>query len=349
MKKSIAVILAISLVLLICVAGCGNKETNGEVNVYNWGEYIDESILDIFEKETGIKVNYSTYSSNEILYSNMQTGAANYDVIIPSDYLISRLIDEDMLEKIDYSNIPNYSLIDDAYKNLEYDPTSEYSVPYMTCTVGIIYNTSMIDEEITSWGAMFDERYAGQILMFDNSRDAMCIALKYLGYSVNTTDEKELNEAYELLESQRPLLQGYVMDQIFDKLEGGEAAIGPYYSGDYLAMLENNPDLAFAIPDEGSNYSVDAMCIPKGAENKSNAEAFINFMCRTDICIKNMDYLYYTSANKEAVEKYSEDLDDLAREIMFPPADVMDRCEVYVNLPQETLDLYNTLWIKLKA
>ena len=349
MKKCIAIIIAISLVLLMCAAGCGNKESNGEVNVYNWGEYIDESILDIFEKETGIKVNYSTYSSNEILYSNMQTGAANYDVIIPSDYLISRLIDEDMLEKIDYSNIPNYSLIDDAYKNLEYDPTSEYSVPYMTCTVGIIYNTSMIDEEITSWGAMFDERYAGQILMFDNSRDAMCIALKYLGYSVNTTDEKELNEAYELLESQRPLLQGYVMDQIFDKLEGGEAAIGPYYSGDYLAMLENNPDLAFAIPDEGSNYSVDAMCIPKGAENKANAEAFINFMCRTDICIKNMDYLYYTSANKEAVEEYSEDLDDLAREIMFPSADVMDRCEVYVNLPQDTLDLYNTLWIKLKA
>jgi len=349
LKKLTVIVLALALVLSLCAAGCGKTASNGEVNVYNWGEYIDESIFDDFEKETGIKVNYSTYSSNEILYSNMQTGAANYDVIIPSDYLISRLIAEDMLEKLDFSNIPNYALIDDAYKNLEYDPTGEYSVAYMSCTVGLIYNTSMISEEITSWGAMFDERYAGQILMFDNSRDAMCIALKYLGYSANTTDEKELNEAYELLESQRPLLQGYVMDQIFDKLESGEAAIGPYYSGDYLTMLENNPDLAFVIPDEGSNYSVDAMCIPKGAANKANAEAFINFMCKTDVSIANMDFIYYTSANKEAAEQYAADLDELSSEIMFPSQDVMDRCEVYVNLPQETLDLYNTLWIKLKA
>ena len=349
MRKCIVIVFAAALLLMLCVTGCGKAPANGEVNVYNWGEYIDESILEQFEKETGIKVNYSTYSSNEILYSNMQTGAANYDVIIPSDYLISRLIDEDMLEKIDYSNIPNYALIDDAYKNLEYDPSGEYSVAYMTCTVGLIYNTTMVEGEVTSWATMFDKNYAGQILMFDNSRDAMCIALKYLGYSVNTTDEKELNEAYELLKSQRPILQGYVMDQIFDKLEGGEAAIGPYYSGDFLAMLENNPDLAFVIPEEGSNYSVDAMCIPKGAENKANAEAFINFMCRTDICIKNMDYLYYTSANMEAVEQYSEDLDDLSREIMFPSPEVMDRCEVYVNLPQDTLDMYNELWIKLKA
>ena len=350
MKRIVSVLVAAALMLTMLLSACGKKaESKGEVNVYNWGEYIDEEVLKDFEAETGIKVNYSTYPSNEAMYSVLETGGSSYDVIIPSDYMISRLIAEDKLEKLDFANIPNYSLIDDQYKGLEYDPNNEYSVAYMACTVGLIWNTTMITEDITSWGALFDERYAGQILMFDNSRDAMGIALKYLGYSVNTTDEGELNEAYELLERQRPLLQSYVMDQIFDKLESGEAAIGPYYAGDYLSMLENNPDLAFVIPEEGSNYSVDAMCIPKGAANKANAEAFINFMCRTDVSIANMDVIYYTTANKEAAEQYAEDLDELSATVMFPPADVMDRCEVYVNLPQDTLDLYNALWIKLKA
>ena len=350
MKRTVSVLVAAVLILTVLLAGCGKKAASkGEVNVYNWGEYIDESVLTQFENETGIKVNYSTYPSNEAMYSVLETGGSSYDVIIPSDYMISRLIAEGKLEKLDFGNIPNYSLIDDQYKGLEYDPANEYSVAYMACTVGLIWNTTMIPEDITSWGALFDERYAGQILMFDNSRDAMGIALKYLGYSVNTTDENELNEAYELLERQRPLLQSYVMDQIFDKLESGEAAIGPYYAGDYLAMLENNPDLAFVIPEEGSNYSVDAMCVPKGAANKANAETFINFMCKTDVSIANMDFIYYTSANKEAAEQYAEDLDELSASVIFPPDDVMARCEVYVNLPQDTLDLYNALWIKLKA
>jgi len=349
LKKIFAAFLA-ALVLAVSLfgtSGCsGSKE---EVNVYNWGEYIDESLLREFEKQTGIKVNYSTFTSNEAMYSVLKTGGANYDVIIPSDYMISRLINEGMLEKLDFSNIPNYSLIDDKYKTPEYDPTGEYSVPYMTGTVGLIYNKAMIPDEIDSWGALFDERYAGQILMFDNSRDAFGIALKYLGYSLNTTNPDEIYEAYELIDAQKAVRQAFVMDQIFDKLESGEAAIGPYYAGDYLIMLENNPDLEFVIPKEGTNRFVDAMCIPKGAKNKKNAELFINFMCGTDACLRNMEAVGYTSANREACEQYAADLDEKARSIMFPGEDVLANTEVFLNLPPETLTLYDELWTKVKS
>ena len=350
MKRYITAIAAIFVLLSLFVTGCadGGKQAS-VVNVYNWGEYIDESIFTEFEKETGIKVNYTTFSSNETMYSVLKTGGSDYDVIIPSDYMISRLISENMLEKIDFSNIPNYSLIDDQYKHLEYDPTGDYSVAYMSGVVGIIYNSSMISDTITGWDALFDAKYAGQILMFDNPRDAMAIALLDLGYSVNTTDAVELNAAYDLLAQQKPLVQAYVMDQIFDKLESGEAAIGPYYAGDYLTMLENNPDLRFVVPEEGTNQFVDAMCIPKGAENKKNAELFINFMCSTDAAMKNVDFIWYTTANKEAAQQYAETLDTESAAVMFPSGDVLAKSQVYVNLPQETLKLYDELWVKLKS
>jgi spermidine/putrescine transport system substrate-binding protein len=346
MKKLLAPALAALMLLSLLTAGCGPRK---EVNVYNWGEYIDESIFADFEKETGIKVNYSTFTSNEAMYSVLKTGGSDYDVIIPSDYMVSRLISEGMLEKLNFDNIPNFSLIDDSYKKLAYDPNDEYSVAYMSGVVGIIYNSRLISEEITSWDALFDEKYAGQILMFDNSRDALAIALLKLGYSVNTTDEAELNEAFELLSRQKPLVQAYVMDQIFDKLESGEAAIGPYYAGDYLTMVENNPDLKFVIPEEGTNRFVDAMCIPKGAANKENAEAFINFMCRTDIAMRNVDYIWYTTTNREAARQYAETLDPESAAVMFPPAEILDKCQIYVNLPQNILDLYDSLWVKLKS
>jgi spermidine/putrescine transport system substrate-binding protein len=348
MKKLLALVLSAALLLSLAalVSGCGKKP---EVNVYNWGEYIDESIFADFEKETGIKVNYTTFTSNEAMYSVLKTGGSDYDVIIPSDYMISRLIGEEMLEKLDFDNIPNVSLIDDNFKNLDYDPTNEYSVAYMSGVVGLIYNTSVIKDEITGWDALFDEKYAGQILMFDNSRDALAIALLKHGYSVNTTDETELNEAYELLAQQKPLVQAYVMDQIFDKLESGEAGIGPYYAGDYLTMVENNPDLRFVVPEEGTNRFVDAMCIPKGAANKANAETFINFMCRTDIAMRNVDFIWYTTANKEAAAQYAETLDAETAAVMFPSDEVLSNCQIYVNLPKETLDLYDSLWIKLKS
>ncbi len=280
MKKVLSALLAV-LMTVPLLAACGesssSKYPNGEINVLNWGEYIadgtdgSEDILTQFEEEFGIKINYKVCPDNETLYTYLKQGDS-YDVIIPSDYMLSRLIEEDMLEKLNFDNIPNFSDVSDTFVDPPYDPTNEYSVPYMWGTVGIIYNTTMVQEDVTSWSILFDEDYADQILMINNPRDAIGVALKYLGYSYNTTDKAQITEAVDLLVQQKPLVQTYVMDEIFDKLESGEAAIGVYYAGDYLTMLENNEDLAFCVPEEGSNYFVDAMCIPKGAANKENAE-----------------------------------------------------------------------------
>ena len=346
MKKLFCVILALAMVLALAACG-GGKADNGEVNVYNWGEYIDEEVLEQFKDETGIKVNYTTYSDNESMYSTLKNGAAQYDVIIPSDYMISRLISEDGLEKLNFDNIPNYANIDDAYKNMEYDPQNEYSVPYMWGVVGVVYNKTMLDYTPTSWDVLWDENLSGQILMFDNSRDALAIALEKLGYSLNTTDEGELKEAQELLVQQKPLVQAYVMDQIFDKMEAGEAAVGPYYAGDAVTMMEENPDLDFFFPEEGSNYYVDAMCIPKGAANKDNAEAFINFMCDPEIMAANAEYIHYSTPSSAAKELLEEEFKNSP--ISYPGEDVLKRTEVFVNLPQQTLDLYDSMWIDLKA
>lgn len=346
MKKTLSVV--ICAVMLICLfSGCGGSKTpNGVVNVYNWGEYIDTDLITQFENETGIKVNYKTYESNEQMYSVLKQGGVSYDVIIPSDYMISRLIDEDMLEPLDFDNIPNYSLIDGSLKGMAYDPDNTYSVPYMWGTIGIIYDPTVVGE-VDSWSALFDEKNEGNILMFDNSRDAMAIALKYLGYSMNSTDKTELNEAYELLKQQKPILQGYVMDQIFDKLESGEAAIGAYYAGDYLTMHDENPNLKFCIPKEGSNVFVDAMCVLKNAENKDNAEAFINFMSGTEQSMANSEYIGYTSPNKEVEDLI--DLDEFTRSVMYPDDATLAKCESYINLPQDTLDYYDEMWVKLKS
>ena len=370
---AVALNLLLALMLAAAFAGCGETPPTGQnggegtdslahqseggviaaagfVNVYNWGEYIDMDVLDLFEQETGIKVNYSVFQSNEEMYSILRGGGANFDVIIPSDYMISRLIEENMLQKPDFSNIPNFGLIDEEYRNLDFDPGNEYSIPYMVGTVGLIYNSAMIRDEMTSWGALFDERYAGQILMFDNPRDAFGIALKYLGYYQNTVSESEIHAAFDLLAAQKPLLQAYVMDQIFDKLESGEAAIGPYYAGDYLIMRENNPDLRFIRPAEGSNSFVDAMVIPANANNKENAETFINFLIRTDIALMNMDYIWYSSANYEANGIFmDENLDFEDYEIMFASHETLANCDVFTDLPPHILELYNDLWITLKS
>ena len=347
MKKTL-VLLASVLAMAVLFAGCGgNDESQEVVNVYNWGENIDETIFDDFEEETGIKVNYKVYESNEQLYAVLKQGGVNYDVIIPSDYMISRMIDEDMLEKIDMNNVPNLSKIDSQYLNRDFDPNQEYSVPYTWGVVGIIYNEEMVGGKITSWDALYDEKYEGQILQFDNSRDAMATALFSLGYSVNTTNEAELEEAFQMLVEQKDILQGYVMDQVYDKLESGEAAIGTYYAGDALTMMEINPDLQFCIPEEGTNFFIDAMCIPKGAANKANAEAFINFMCETDICLRNMEVTGYATPSAEAYAELDEETKN--NWILFPSKEILENCETYVNLPAETLELYNQYWTKLKS
>ena len=349
-KKVFALVLSVVMVMSLTagLTGCGSSaESKGEVNVYNWGEYIDETLLDEFTQQTGIKVNYTTYSDNESLYSMLSSGTADYDVIIPSDDMISRLISEGMLEKLDFDNIPNYSYIDDAYKGLEYDPDNEYSVAYTWGTVGIIYNTTMLDYVPDSWSVLWDENLSGQILMFDNSRDALGIALKYLGYSQNTTDEAQIKEAVDLLIEQRPLVQSYVMDQIFDKLEGGEAAVGPYYAGDAITMIAENPDLAFVTPKEGTNLFVDAMCVPKGAANKANAEAFINFMCDPENMAKNIEFIGYSSPSSAARELLSDDLKD--SEIAYPDTSLLANDDTFINLPQATLDLYDSEWVRLRT
>ena len=350
------------MVTILTLTACGGSSSGSAskdrvVNVCSWGEYIDEDLIYQFEEETGIKVNYQTAESNEALYSLLKTGAGDYDVIVPSDYMIGRLIAEDMLAELNYDNIPNYAKIGDQYKGLSYDPDNKYTVPYTWGTLGIIYNTTMVDEEITSWDAMFDEKYAGQVLMIRNSRDALAAALLDLGYDINTTDEAQIREAYELLAAAKSkgVYQSFVMDEIFGKMEGGNAAIAMYYAGDYLTMLENNEDLAYVVPEEGSNWFVDAMCVLKSAQHKDEAEEWINFIAGTDACLANMDYIWYASPNTEALEQYpayyeeayGEELDQGLYEIMAAPQEVLDRCSLYENLPADTLTLYNDLWTEL--
>ena len=347
---------ACALVAVLIVTG-RSANTERVVNVCSWGEYIDESLIDEFEQKTGITVNYQTAESNEALYSLIEMGGADFDVIVPSDYMVARLIDEGLLAELDYDNIPNYALIGDQYKGLSYDPENKYTVPYTWGTLGIIYNTTMVDEEITSWDAMFDTKYAGQVLMINNSRDAMAAALLDLGYSINTTDEGELQEAFELLAGAKKngVYQAFVMDQVFQKMEGGNAAIAMYYAGDYLTMLENNEDLRFVIPDEGSNWFVDAMCVLKTSQHKAEAEEWINFIASTTSNLANMDYIWYASPNTEALaqypdyylEIYDEELDGELFEIMAAPDETLARCELYENLPRQTLTLYNDLWTQL--
>ena len=346
---------AVAVALMVSVHG---KASGRVVNVCSWGEYIDESLIYEFEERTGITVNYQTVESNESLYALLKVGAGDYDVVVLSDYMISRLIEEEMLEELDYNNIPNFALIDERFQNLSYDPENKYTVPYTWGTVGIIYNEDMVGGEITSWNAMFDDKYAGEVLLINNSRDALGFSLLSLGYSLNTTNEAEIREAFEKLvdATERNVYQGKVMDEVFGKMEGGNAAIATYYAGDYLSMAENTDEpLAFVVPEEGSNWFVDAMCILKDAPHKEEAEAWINFITSTESSLANMDYIWYASPNKEALEQYpayyeelyGEPLDPAVYEIMAAPQEVLDRCESYVNLPADIRALYNDLWIQL--
>lgn len=376
MKKALALTCAMTMAASLFLTGCGGSDyttmsgngsdsnsggSNGSgkrvVNVCSWGEYIDEDLIYKFEDETGIKVNYQTAESNEALYSLLKTGAGDYDVIVPSDYMIARLIDEGMLAELNYDNIPNYEKIGEQYKSLSFDPENKYTVPYTWGTLGIIYNSTMVDGDIDSWDAMFDEKYAGNVLMIRNSRDALAAALLDLSYDLNTTDETQIREAYELLADAKSkgVYQSFVMDEVFGKMEGSNAAIAMYYAGDYLTMLDNNPDLKFVVPKEGSNWFVDAMCVLKSSQHKAEAYEWINFIASTDSNLANMDYIWYASPNAEALaeypayyeEQYGEPLDEEIYNIMAIPDEERERCEIYVNLPQETLKFYDKLWTQL--
>lgn len=322
------------------------------LNVYNWGEYISDgsegslNVNKAFEEKYGITVNYTNFESNENMYNKLKSGGANYDIVIPSDYMIAKLVNENMLAKLDYSNIPNAKYILDEYKNLYYDPTNEYSVPYTVGMVGLIYNTTMVDGTPDSWGTMFDERYMGQILMFNNPRDAFGIAQFYLGQSVNTTDKEDWDEALKLLQKQNKLVSSYVMDEVYNKMENGEAAIAAYYAGDFLTMYDTNPDLAFCYPKEGVNFFVDAMCIPKDTQNKEAAELYINFMCSEEIAVANANYICYASPHKLVLE--SDDYDLKGDPVLYPAEEEKPPTEMFENLDNETQQYMTTLWNEVK-
>ena len=327
------------------------------INVYNWGEYIctgsEEGTIDVnseFEKLTGITVNYTNYATNEELYAKPKGGGAAYDVIIPSDYMISKMIKENLIQPLDFENIPNFRYIMDNFRNQAYDPENAYTVPYTWGTVGIIYDTTMIDipEENIDWDILWNEDYADQILMFDNPRDAFAIAELTQGFSLNTEDTEELEEAARKLRQQKRIVQGYVMDEIFDKMGAGDALIAPYYAGDALTILEDNEDLNFVVPKSGTNLFIDAMCIPTCARQKEAAEMYINFMCEPDIAYANIDYICYSTPHSEAFEMLDEEVRE--SKISYPDEQfISDKTEVFVNLSDEANLKMQDLWTEMKS
>ena len=331
------------------------------LNIYNWGEYISDGSDDTVdvnkafeEKYPHIKINYINYASNEDLYGKLKAGGSSYDVIFPSDYMISRMIEENMLEKIDVSKLENYKYIDDRYKNLEYDPNNEYSVPYSVGMVGVIYDsTKVVSEDTGSWNLLWNEKYKGQILNFNNSRDAFATAQFLLGKSVNSDDKADWLEALEKLKEQKPLLQGYVMDEVFLKMQGGNAAVATYYAGDFLTMYSENDDLAFYYPKEGTNFFVDAMCIPKGSKNIEEAMLYIDFLLSEEIAVANAEYICYASPNtlvpqNEEYIEYIQEMHPDALEILYPQATAF-RTESYLNLSEEMRRYESQLWEELMS
>lgn len=350
MKRFMSLIISVCI-LLVSFSVAAFAEDRVVLNVYNWGEYIEQSTIDMFEeKYPDIDVNYTTFDSNEAMYSKIVSGAASYDIVIPSEYMVSKLIQEDMLAEIDYSNIPNYKYIGDAYRNLASDPENKYSVPYFWGTVVVIYNSQFVDEEDVkdqSLDLLWNEKYAGKILMFDNPRDSFGISLTRLGYSMNSGNEKEWQEAAKALSEQKPIVQAYVMDAIFDKMESGEAWIAPYYAGDAFVIQESNPDIKFYIAKEGTNLFVDSMCILKTTEHKKEAELFINFMCEPEIAAMNAETVGYATPNTEAKKLLDPTITENA--IVYPDEDYLkNNTEVFINLPQKTQMLQSTLWTDLK-
>jgi len=327
-----------------------NMMNSEKVVVYNWGEYLDPEVLTMFEEETGIDVVYEEFETNEILYPKISSGAIAYDVICPSDYMIQRMIENDLLAEINFDNIPNVKNIGKDYmeQSRQFDPENKYSVPYCWGTVGILYNKTMVDEPITSWSVLWDEKYKDNILMQDSVRDAFGVTLKYLGYSLNSTDLDELTEARDLLIKQKPLVQAYVIDQVRDKMIGNEAAIGVIYSGEAIYTQMENPDLEYVIPEEGSNIWIDSWVIPKNADNKENAEKFINFLCRPEIALMNFEYITYSTPNIEA-RKMIEDEAIRNSEIAFPDLSKYDNLETFQYLGTEADQTYGELWNQVKS
>ena len=361
--------LSIFIVFMLCItafSGCGYEYQNPEVigdytshdlagttlNIYNWGEYMSdgsEGSIDVikeFEKLTGINVNYSTFDSNESMYSLVKYGGVSYDLIIPSDYMIERMINEDMLQRLDIKRLTNYHLIDEKFKNLYYDPKNEYSVPFSVGMVGLIYNRSIVKEKPDSWSIMWDEKYNNDVLTFNNPRDSFAIAQFLLGQDINSTNRSEWDSAAELLKKQKSVLQAYVMDEVFNKMESGSAAIAPYYAGDYLSMVENNEDLGFVYPKEGTNIFVDAICVPKNADNYDAAMLFINYLLEPSIALANAEYIYYASPNTSVTENPEYSL--IGNPIIYPEEKDVPKTQYFHDMDAGTRAYFDKLWQDVK-
>lgn len=356
MRKTRLFALILSFALLLPSMCLGvSAEEKVTINVYNWGQYISDGsdgyidVIAEFEAAyPNIKVNYMTFDSNESMYTKLKAGGSAFDIIIPSDYMVQKLVEEDMLEELDYSNIPNFQYIDESFRNLSYDPENRYTVPYTWGAVGVIYNAQYVSEEdVGRWDLLWNDSYSGQILMFDNPRDAFAIAQLELGYSLNTEDSLELAIAAQLLQSQKPVLQGYVMDQVYDKMQRGEAWVAPYYAGDYLMMSVENPDLKFYYPEEGYNLFVDAICIPKGCQHKTEAEIFINFLTDPEIMGQNLEYLGYSVPSTAAKEYMDPEV--TSSPIAYPDAETLSRGYSFNSLSLEGTQEMNRLWLQVKT
>ncbi len=346
MKKIVSLLLVFVFVTSM-LAGCaGGGEEQVTLNVYNWGDYIDESILEDFEAETGIKINYEMFATNEDMYVKLKQGGTKYDIAFPSDYMIEKMKNEDMLHKIDMEKVPNYSLIMDEFKGLEFDPNEEYSVPYMWGTVGILYNKSMVSDPVDSWDILWDEKYAGNILMMDSQRDTLMVALKKLGYSMNTRSVEELEAAKQALIEQKPLVLAYVGDNVVDMMLSGEAAMSVLWSGQAIQIMMEQDGFEYAYPKEGTNLWFDSIVIPKTSEHVEEAHMFIDFLNREDIAFRNADYIGYSSPNKGAVDKLSDDLKSMSA--AYPDMNKLVDSEVFLD-PGDFIEEFNRVWTELKA
>ena len=349
MKRVSRFISLITMIMMLAVPLAGCQSGKGDkvvLNVYNWGDYIDESVIGQFEEETGIEVNYETYATNEDMYVKIKTGGTSYDIAIPSDYMIEKMINEDMLEKIDFENVPNYKNIDGSFKSLGFDPQNEYSVPYMWGTLGIIYNKTMVTDPVEGWDILWNEKYKGEILMLDSQRDSIGITLKKLGYSLNTTNVDELEAAKAELVNQKPLVLAYVGDEVKGMMTGEEAAIAVVWSGDAVTMMEQNENLEYVVPKEGTNIWFDNIVIPKGSEHKKEAEMFIDFLSRPDIALKNTEYIGYSSPNAKAVEMLDEET--RSSDVSYPDTDKLKSSEVFLDLGDFVKE-YDRIWTEVKV
>ncbi len=343
MKRIACLLTALALALSLVPAAIAE----GSVTVYNWEEYISPDAIRLFEEETGITVNMTYFTTNEDMMVQVRNSPSSFDVVMPSDYCIERLATEGLLEEIDYANVPNYVNIDENLKGKYYDPDQKYTVPYMWGTVGICYNKTMVDAPVTSWSVMFDDKYKDNVFMLDSIRDSMGIALKYLGFSMNTRDPLEMVKAKELLIDQklRGIVKAYQVDEIKDKMVAGEAALALMWNGDAMYAIALNDDLDFVVPSEGSNVWVDAMVIPKGAKNKANAEAFINFMCRPDVAKMNFDEIWYSTPNTETVKLIGEEY--TSNHVINPSQEDIDRCEYFHDM-EDVIMFYTNMWNEIK-